>query len=341
MSSALDSCFDRYKLAIEAELRDLLTSAGHPFSEYYDMLHYHMGWLDANLRPIEGHAGKRLRPLLCLLACEAAGGLMEQSLPAAAGVEALHNFSLLHDDIEDNSDTRRGRSTVWKIWGQPQAINAGDGLFSLAHLALARLPQRGVSFDRTVFAMRVFAQTCLALTHGQHLDMCYEDRLDVTVEEYLTMIEGKTAALVATSVYLGAYLGGADEITAGPYRDFGHHLGMAFQIQDDILDIWGDTDITGKSISSDIVTRKKTLPILYGLERRPALRRLYAGEVIPRDQVAWVTGILDVLGARAMAEAVASKHHAKAMDALERSGARGIAGNALRELTSNLLTRSN
>ena len=341
MSSALASFHENHSLAVETELLDLLTSAGHPFAEYYGMLHYHMGWVDANLCPIEGHAGKRVRPILCLLACEAAGGSIEQSLPAAAGVEALHNFSLLHDDIEDSSETRRGRPTVWKIWGQSQAINAGDGLFSLAHLAFTRLPQRGVSIDRTVSAMRVFAETCLALTHGQHLDMRYEDRLDVTVAEYLTMIEGKTAALVASSSYLGAYLGGADEITAGYYREFGRHLGLAFQVQDDILGIWGDSGITGKSISSDIETRKKTLPVVYGLERLPALRQLYAIGAVPQDQVAWVAELLDGLGAQRMAQAMANEHHAQAMHALEQSGAHGVAEKALRELASNLLTRSN
>ena len=340
MSTALGSLSEKYSLAVEAELLDLLTFDGHPFGEYYGMLHYHMGWVDAELNPINGHVGKRVRPLLCLLACEAAGGSIEQSLPAAAGIEALHNFSLLHDDIEDSSEARRGRPTVWKIWGQAQAINAGDGLFSLAHLAFARLPQRGVSIDRTVCAMRVFAETCLALTHGQHLDMRFEDRLDVTVKEYLTMIEGKTAALVAASSYLGAYLGGADERTAGYYREFGRHLGLAFQVQDDILGIWGDSGITGKSISGDIETRKKTLPVVYGLERLPELRQLYATGAVPQDQVAWVAELLDGSGARRMAEAVAREHHALAMCALEQSGAHGLAEMALKELASNVLTRS-
>jgi geranylgeranyl diphosphate synthase type I len=265
---------------------------------------------------------------------------MEQSLPAAAGLEILHNFSLIHDDIEDNSATRRGRPTVWKLWGPPQAINAGDGMFALAHLAFARLPERGVPVELAFAALKTFDQTCLALTHGQHLDMCFEQRLDVTVDDYMTMITGKTATLIGTSTYLGARLAGADAYTADEYRDFGLHLGLTFQVRDDILGIWGATGVTGKSTSTDIETRKKTLPVVFGLERKEALRKLYAQRAIAPNQVASVIEILDELGARQMAEAVASKHHRQAMDAFERSGATGEAGKALRQLADDLLTRA-
>jgi geranylgeranyl diphosphate synthase type I len=324
--------------ALEAELRDLLVSAGPLYAGYYSMMHYHMGWLDAELRPTDGRAGKRVRPMLCLMACEAAGGAIEQALPAAAGIETLHNFSLLHDDIEDNSDSRRGQPTVWKLWGQPHAINAGDGMFALSHLAFARLTAHGVPAERAFAALYTFDQTCLTLTHGQYLDISFEDRLDVTVDEYLTMIGAKTASLIATSTYLGAFLGGADETTAGHYRDFGRHLGLAFQVQDDILGIWGDTDITGKSTSSDIETRKKTLPVVFALERSPALRQLYASSKIAPHQVEKVVQILSELGARQMAETLAAEHHQKAMEALELGTPQKV-GQAMRELATNLLKR--
>jgi geranylgeranyl diphosphate synthase type I len=347
MPSPLKALLIRYLPALEAELRDLLASVGSEYADYYGMLHYHMGWLDAELRPTDGQAGKRVRPVLCLLACEAAGGDSEQALPAAAGLETLHNFSLLHDDIEDDSTTRRGRPTVWKLWGRPQAINAGDGMFALAHLAFTRLPARGVPVERAFAALHTFEQTCLTLTHGQYLDLRFEDHLDVTVEDYMTMISAKTATLIATSAYLGAFLAGADETTAGHYHDFGHHLGLAFQIQDDVLGIWGDVDVTGKSTSSDIETRKKTLPVVYGLEQSPALRRLYANDEILPDQVTWVAQTLSELGARQMAEALAAKHHQKTMKALEQawvnsaepSGAAGEARQALKELATGLLKR--
>jgi geranylgeranyl diphosphate synthase type I len=340
MSSALKAALARYLPAIEAELRELLASTGPPYTDYYAMLHYHLGWLDADLRPTPRQAGKRVRPALCLLACEAAGGAFEQALPAAAAIETLHNFSLLHDDIEDNSETRRGRPTVWKLWGRAQAINAGDGMFALAHLAFARLPARGVPVERALAALHVFDRTCLALTHGQHLDMRFEDHLDVTVKDYIAMIRDKTAALIATSAHLGAFLGGADETITAHYRDFGHHLGLAFQVQDDILGIWGDAEVTGKPASSDIETRKKTLPVIYGLERSPALRQMYAGDEITPHQVHEVTQILDALDARQVAEALAAEQHQKALQALQRSGAAGEAAQALQELATTLLNRT-
>jgi geranylgeranyl diphosphate synthase type I len=339
-SSSLQAITAQYLPAVEAELRDLLASAGPPFGAYYQMLHYHMGWLDADLNPAPGQSGKRLRPVMCLLACEAAGSSPDPCLPAAAGIEALHNFSLLHDDIEDRSETRRGRPTVWRLWGVPQAINAGDGLFALAHLAFARLPDRGVPLQRALQAQRLLSQTCLALTHGQHLDMLFEERLDITVAEYLTMIQGKTAALFATSLQLGALLGGADLESAQRYWEFGHHLGISFQIQDDLLGIWGDNSVTGKSTSTDIETRKKTLPVVYGLERSKELRDLYSGAAIQPAQVGYVARSLEALGAREMAETLSAEHHARALEALESAAAAGEGGQALQALAQELLGRA-
>jgi geranylgeranyl diphosphate synthase, type I len=341
MPSTLKNILARYLPLLEAELRDLLALSGPRYATYYGMLHYHMGWCDPQLRPTDSQVGKRVRPALCLMACQAAGGVVEMALPAAAGIETLHNFSLLHDDIEDNSDTRRGRPTVWKLWGRPQAINAGDGMFALAHLAFARLSERGVPPERALTALHIFDQTCLALTHGQYLDIHFEERQDVSVEDYMQMITNKTAALIAASTHLGAFLAGADPEISAHYRAFGHHLGLTFQIQDDILGIWGDTELTGKSTSSDIETRKKTLPVVYGLEHSADLRRLYAiREQITPHQVHQVAHTLETLGARAMAEELAAKHHHEALSALDQSGASGEAGQALYEFASGLLKRT-
>jgi geranylgeranyl diphosphate synthase type I len=340
MTTPLDASLARYLPALEAELRDLLAPVPL-YKDHFQMLHYHMGWLDVDLRPTQGPAGKRVRPVLCILACEAAGGKLEHALPAAAGLEALHNFSLLHDDIEDASDLRRGRPTVWKLWGVPQAINAGDSLFALAYAAFTRLPERGVPVKRAWVALQAFNQTCVKLTQGQHLDMDFEDRLDVTVSEYVTMIEGKTAALVAASAYLGALLAGTDETTASHYREFGLHLGVAFQVQDDILGIWGDSEATGKSTSSDIETRKKTLPVVYGLEKSPTLQQLYQTNLTLPHQIDTVVEILNELGARQMAEEKAAQHHQLSIDALNQTNASGEAGTALREMAVTLLRRAN
>jgi geranylgeranyl diphosphate synthase type I len=329
-----------YLEAIEVELKDMLASSGPPYDEYDQMLHYHMGWLDQAMRPRNQRAGKRIRPLLGLLSCEAAGGSRAVCLPAAAAVELLHNFSLLHDDIQDESKMRRGRPTVWWLWGKPQAINAGDGLFAIAHLALTHLPERGVPLERARAAFQAFDQTCLDLTRGQHLDMRFEDRLDITVAEYFEMVRGKTAALIATATFLGALLAGAADETVKQYCAFGNHLGVAFQIRDDILGIWGDQTLIGKSTSMDIQTRKKTLPVVYGLQKSPALRKLYAAPKIDAEQVDEIAAILADLGAREAAEELAAQHHDRALAALDRTGGAGPPGRMLRELAESLLARA-
>lgn len=302
---------------------------------YYGMLHYHLGWADEQFAPAHVKSGKRIRPVLCLLACESAGGAVEHALAAAAAIELLHNFSLIHDDIEDNSPTRRGRATMWTLWGMPQAINAGDGMFAIAHGALERLALAGVDGARALHVQAVFNRTCLELTHGQHTDMNFETRQSVTVDEYMMMIANKTAALIGASAAIGALLGGSERVE--DYRRFGRELGLAFQIQDDVLGIWGDEAVTGKSAASDLVTRKKTLPVVYGLERSAELRQVYAA---PEMDVAAAVRLLNEVDAHAYAQAREQHHHAQALEALEQSGASGDAGAALRELAASLLDRA-
>ncbi|MBK8433133.1 MAG: polyprenyl synthetase family protein [Chloroflexi bacterium] len=324
--------------AIQAELKAVLCAEIHPPVDHlHGMMQYHMGWLDEQFEPLESNAGKQIRPLLCLLACHAAGGDWRQALPAAAAVELLHNFSLIHDDIEDNSPTRRGRATSWRIWGVPLATNAGDAMFSVAHLALNRLVERGVSADITVRALRRFDETCLALTQGQQADMLFESRTEVSVEEYVAMITGKTSVLLALCAELGALIAGVGEETAADYSAFGLNLGLAFQVQDDILGIWGDEAVIGKSATSDIETRKKTLPVLYGLAHNPALRELYAQVEHGSDFVPRVVALLDESGARPYAENRARQYSQAALDHLHTAAPRHPT--PLEALTEMLLAR--
>ena len=229
----------------------------------YNMIEYHLGWLDKDLKSKTVSRGKRLRPLLLMLCCEAICGEWEQALPAAMAVEFLHNFTLIHDDIEDRDDVRHGRPTLWSIWGIPQAINAGDALYALAYKVLLELPPTRIDNTRIVKAVQIYTDAILRITEGQCLDISFETRQTVSEGPYLTMIEGKTAALFGLSCELGGIIAGADTAHQMHLKNFGVALGMAFQMQDDILGLWGDPNHTGKPVGSDLLKSKKSLPIIH------------------------------------------------------------------------------
>jgi len=329
---------DRYMPLLDAELRDALDGMA-ALPAHYGMMQYHMGWLDAGLAPVNMAQGKRLRPMLCLLTCEAAGGRIEHALPAAAAIELVHNFSLIHDDIEDGSPLRRHRATVWKQWGLAHGVNCGDGMLSAAFVKLSQLPERGVTSQQALSALRITAEVCLTLTEGQHLDMAFETQMDVTLDRYLSMIDKKTAALIACATHLGALLGGADPGTVTAYARFGQHLGLAFQITDDLLGIWGQEQQMGKAVSADIKARKKTLPIVYALAD-PQLRACYSRDELMDADVASVVAALERQGAREFTEELASGHTTKAMEYLRQAGVETSARLALSEFAQSLLTRT-
>ncbi len=336
MTTSLDPFIDLFLPAVEEEMRAVLASDDPGHNLYYGMMHYHLGWLDGHLRPVDGRVGKRIRPLICLLVCDAAAGDWQQALPAAAAIELLHNFSLIHDDIEDNSRTRRGRDSVWTVWGVPQAINAGDSMFASAFDALARLSLRGVPDRATVSALRTFISACISLTKGQQLDIWFETQTEATVDQYLQMITGKTAALLSATAEIGAIVAEVTGEVQEHYALFGRHIGLAFQVYDDILGIWGDEAATGKSTASDIVTRKKTLPVLYGLSHSRELGELYAQ---PEIDLACAVALLDQVGAREYAQSVAQGYSEAAVAHLRAAAPRGAAAQALRALTAQLIQR--
>jgi len=323
--------------AIVSQMQQVLQAADDSRPDLFNgMIHYHMGWADNDLNQVEINAGKRIRPLFCLLCCQAAGGNWQQALPAAAAIEILHNFTLVHDDIQDVSPTRRGRATLWTLWGVNQAINAGDAMFAQAHLAMSRLLERGVAPSLVVEAICRLDETCLLLTRGQHADMQFEGRQTVTVEEYLAMIEGKTAVLISLCAELGAKIAGSSPQTVQHYATSALNLGLAFQVRDDILGIWGDEAAIGKSAATDIKTRKKSLPILYGLEKSEPLRQLYAHPTPPDNFVQQAIALLDKAEARQFAESLEQQYTQTALQALQ---AANPSGTALNELYAMLLGR--
>ena len=342
----LRQALDLYLPLVEEELRTCLHAEADEPPLFFGMLHYHMGWLDENLVPLDvARGGKRLRPLFAMLCCQAAGGQAGDALPAGAAVEILHNFSLIHDDIQDVSDTRHGRPTVWKLWGRAQAINAGDALFTLAHLALQRMAPGAEDRGQISSMFEVLDRTCLSLCRGQHLDMAFERQLAVDANAYTRMIEGKTAALLGCSGQLGAMAAGADPAAGHMYRRFGEGLGLAFQIQDDILGIWGDAGRTGKPVADDIRSRKKTYPVVLvmGGGSRSAtnrLRHLFAQTVLTEEEVAEVVRILDEAGARERSQTMADEMKDSALDILRAAEPEAEAYQALGELADFLVQRT-
>jgi geranylgeranyl diphosphate synthase type I len=342
----LSEAFDILLSRIEAELQRSVHIPHPDLAAYYGMMHYHLGWADEAMQPLQIRGGKRLRPLLCLLFCKAAGGDTEQALPAACALELIHNFSLVHDDIQDGSRRRRGRPAVWTLWGTAHGINVGDGLFVLARLALQRLNDRHLSHDRLQAAMLAFDRACLALCEGQFFDMSFEDRMDVDLEQYLWMIRHKTARLFAASAELGAIVATDNaKLVEDAYR-FGEHLGMAFQIQDDILGTWGDERLTGKSTATDIRDRKKTLPVVYVLthpDERASARQLidlYRQDgPLSRRAIQAVLAILDRAGARQYAEEMAEEHFQQALASLASMEIEEPAQSQLHELAALLMGR--
>jgi geranylgeranyl diphosphate synthase, type I len=287
----LEEALSPYRRVIAEGLHQAVTQVRTPAPEepeaaarlasFYGQMQYHFGWRDAQLAPATARLGKLLRPVLVLLAYDLARATSEHNpdhkqletaaiMPAALAVELVHNFSLIHDDIEDGDTSRHHRDTLWKVWGQPQAINTGDGMFALARLTLLDLLDARVPAERLVRLAALLDLTCLRLCEGQFLDMSFEGQRDITTGMYLAMIERKTAALMECAMEIGARLAGLEGDDAARYAAFGNCLGVGFQLRDDILGIWASDDKLGKSAAGDLRRRKMTLPTIHALDHASA-----------------------------------------------------------------------
>ncbi|TMC02556.1 MAG: polyprenyl synthetase family protein [Chloroflexi bacterium] len=268
----MTTLLDRYADRVARHLRETAPPV-HSMSGL--MAAYHMGWVDRDGRPDTARPGKLVRPSLCLWACEATGGDTALALPVASALEWVHNFTLVHDDIQDGDRERRRRETVWSVWGSSQGINAGDALHAFA-FELLLAPGRLTS--RRLRAGRALARAVREVVEGQCLDLAQEGRLETGPRRYLRMARAKTGALLGASMETGALLGGAPSGVAAALRRAGQLLGQAFQVRDDWLGIWGDPGQTGKSCDGDLGRRKTTFPVLaaYAVMRQPERRRFRA-----------------------------------------------------------------
>ena len=254
--------FSRFRPHLDAKLMAALAQGELPL---YDMLRYHMGWLDEEFQPADANTGKAVRPALCLFACEAVGGDWPRALPAAAAIELIHNFSLIHDDIQDGDERRHHRPTLWHCWGLSHGLNAGAAMNVLAHQALFEDSEAPLPAATTLEVSRILTNACARMIAGQVLDLSYEQRASVSVEDYLLMIGKKTGALLESAPYIGAVIGSRNEATIEGMRRFGKGVGLLFQVRDDILGAWGLEEATGKPAASDLHRRKKSLPVVHAL----------------------------------------------------------------------------
>lgn len=332
--------------AIEKELQRQVARLDQPRTKlFHEMLTYHMGWTGDGVGSLA--TGKRIRPFLTLLVCVSSfdgnwnkgnGDNWLHAISAAAAIELIHNFSLVHDDIQDNSGLRRGRPTVWVKWGAPMAINVGDALFVIANQAILDLAKYYPA-EIVVKAAGILNENCLDLTRGQFLDMSYEERKDLNLNDYWPMIGGKTSALLSACTHIGALLGYANDTRLEAYRLFGYHLGLAFQVQDDILGIWGDETLTGKSAASDLVEGKNSLPVLFALEKNGRFAERWRQGPIEVNEITKISALLEDEGAREYAEKMAEAQTQKALEYLKQADPGGEAGEAMLGLANMLLKR--
>ena len=263
--------------------------------------------------------GKRLRPVLVLMACEAVGGDINRAITPAIGLEMFHNFTLLHDDVMDKADIRRGKPTVHVKWDDNTAILSGDAMLTMATQLIAQAPA-----DVMPQVMDLYNRTAMEIYEGQQYDVDFETRNDVTVDEYIEMIRLKTSVLLGCACKMGALIGGADEATAQLFYKVGENLGLAFQLQDDMLDVWGDEATFGKAIGGDIMNNKKTFLLINAMQRATGDHKvelslwLSTPNASRAVKVPAVTAIYDALNLRSLSLDAINRYNDEALEALSK-----------------------
>jgi geranylgeranyl diphosphate synthase type I len=341
--TTFDQRLDTLIALIDGWIRPYVERPDSPAARFYEMMAYHHGWVSPDGTPLDPPArtGKRVRPILAILTCEAFGGATEAARGPAVALELIHNFSLVHDDIQDVSDQRHNRDTVWKLWGSAQGINVGDGLYALAQVSLAELAADHPSIGAGLLRLN---RTCVRLVEGQYLDLALESAADASFEQYEQMVARKTAALIECSAALGAWAAEAtaDQIEAA--GRFGYELGVAFQFQDDLLGVWGDPKVTGKPARDDVRSRKKALPMMLALQLAAASAReeileMLRADATPDDAtVDRVVTLMEQIGVRERAAEMVQERFSRLDRAVGEALPAGQDG-SIRELCARLRVR--
>lgn len=262
-------------VAIDQEIKSIISSEiGTTSPILYEVIRDHFGWNSS----VQSN-GKKMRPLVCIFTAQANWMDWKKALPAAAAIEIIHNYSLIHDDIEDLDKTRHKRPTAWVKFGVPQAINAGDALLAAGISAVFRLGKDFAEVQKTLVARKI-TEAVVTLTRGQSLDLEYSSKSSISIEDYEKMVAEKTAALIETAISIGAILAGFSQPEIIRLESYGHAVGMAFQIQDDFLGIWGASEKTGKSSSNDLLSHKQSLPVVIGIKQKKKFEKLWSKKQI-------------------------------------------------------------
>lgn len=319
-------------------------------SELLEKINAHIAALQFDRRPMGLYepvsyvlslGGKRIRPVLMLMAYNLYKEDVESVFSQATGIEVYHNYTLLHDDLMDKADRRRGKPTVHKVWDENTAILSGDAMLVLAYQFMAE----GCPASLLKPVMDLFSQTALEICEGQQFDMDFETRDDVSEAEYLEMIRLKTSVLLAAALKVGALLGGASQEDADRLYDFGMNLGVAFQLKDDLLDVYGDTNVFGKNIGGDILCNKKTYLLIQAFRQASDAQRIElerwvkAEQFDPAEKVASVTALYDAIGVKALCEQKIQAYTQRAEESLALVEVSSVRKRELHDLMESLMYR--
>ena len=311
------SNYAQYQHAVAEELREVFDGRQ---GFLYEVLRYHLGWVDQHGQAVPGGPVLHFQGAVALAACEALAGDFSPSLPAGAGVELVHNFTLVHGEVQAGRAEDTERPSIWWVWGPSQAINAGDGLHALGRTTIMRLAQRGVPSDRVLQAVESLDRACLTLCEGQYMDLEFQDQMMVSSGAYLDMVDRKAGALAGCAAESGALAAGAAEPVCALFREMGRKLGSAWQISRDITELWGER---GDGVTpSNILNKKKSLPLIHTLEQasvgvKRELGAIYMKRVLEPDDARRLIEILDESGARSAAEDKAAELVEEGLSAVE------------------------